>query len=667
MKTIPRLMIAAIGSGSGKTTLTCALLRNFYMRGRKVVAFKCGPDYIDPMFHKEVLHTPSYNLDVFMMGKENCTYLLEKHTREADIALIEGVMGFYDGLSDSTQASSYELAYETKTPVVLVVSCKGMGLSIVPLLKGFIEFRKNTIQGVILNDISSMSYVYYKNMIEKHTSLKVYGFMPHMEACSLESRHLGLITAKEVEDLANKIEILGKETRETIDFDGLINLANSSAQLQVEKPRCLREMKVQEEKVKIGIAKDKAFSFYYEDNLELLESLGAELVPFSPMEDKILPEGIQGLILGGGYPEIYSAELAANHEMKSAIYKALQKGMPCMAECGGFMYLQEKIKLLDGTSYEMVGYLKGEAFMTKRLIRFGYMELECERDNILTDKGEKLRVHEFHYSDSTYNGESFISRKPYKQQNWPAIIADEHIFAGYPHIHFYNNPELAKRFIEKCSQYAIIPDKMHVLPNEIEKESFRMIEEILGETVLDPIEAPIIKRAIHTSADFDYAKNMKFSQDAVTLALAAIKNGACIVTDTQMAKAGINKTTLKKFGMEVFCFVADEDVAAEAKEKGITRSAIAVKKAISLNKPIIFAIGNAPTALIAIADYIEQGILKPELVIGVPVGFVNVVESKELIMQKNVPYIVARGRKGGSNVAAAICNSLLYMADNRKL
>ncbi|MEG0579910.1 MAG: AAA family ATPase, partial [Niameybacter sp.] len=211
MKTIPRLMLAGTASGTGKTTITCAILKHFHNQNKKVVAFKCGPDYIDTMFHKEVLKTPSYNLDLFMMGKEVCNHLLVKHAKDADFSLIEGVMGFYDGISDTTEASSYALAFGTKTPVVLVVSCKGMGLSIVPLLQGYLNYKKNSIKGVILNDISQMTYDYYKKMIEAQTNLRVYGFMPHIEACRLESRHLGLITAKEVEAIESKIEKLGEE------------------------------------------------------------------------------------------------------------------------------------------------------------------------------------------------------------------------------------------------------------------------------------------------------------------------------------------------------------------------------------------------------------------------------------------------------------------------
>ena len=206
----------------------------------------------------------------------------------------------------------------------------------------------------------------------------------------------------------------------------------------------------------------------------------------------------------------------------------------------------------------------------------------------------------------------------------------------------------------------------NVLPQDIEKRSFELITQELGDSVFDPMEEPVIKRVIHTSADFDYAENLCFSKDAVPKGIAALQAGACIVTDTQMAKAGINKKTLAKFGGEVYCFMSDEDVAAAAKANGTTRATASMIKAASLQKPLIFAIGNAPTALVKLYEMITEGQIRPELVIGVPVGFVNVVESKELILQTDVPYIVARGRKGGSNVAAAICNAMLYMTGQRE-
>ncbi|MEF9959425.1 MAG: cobyrinate a,c-diamide synthase [Niameybacter sp.] len=700
-----RLMIAGIGSGAGKTTLTCALLKHFYEQKLKVASFKCGPDYIDPMFHKEVLHTPSYNLDLYMMGAENCNYLLDQHTKGRDLALIEGVMGFYDGIGDTTEASSYELAQETQTPVVLITSCQGMGLSVVPMLQGFMNFKENTIKGVVLNGISEMSYGYYKQMIEKHTTLKVYGYLPRIEAASLESRHLGLVTAKEVADLEDKIQILYEATQETLDIAGLLELAADVDPLQGDMPQALRgiiedtydvtcnveeelnknqnpdqEDKDQEDlkegqikytqkhsKIKIGIAKDKAFSFYYEDNLKLLETLGVELVAFSPLVDKALPNGIKGLLLGGGYPEVYAKQLAENKSMKQAMKQAIEAHMPCIAECGGFMYLQESLKLLDGSQYEMVGALKGEAFMTKRLVRFGYVELEAQQDTLLLQKGEKVKVHEFHYSDSKCNGIACKGRKANKVLEWECIEGGENLFAGYPHTHFYAQPKMAKNFVEACKNYKSDKNLKKLLPYEIEKESFRMIEEILGETEINPLYAPLIKRAIHTSADFEYVTNLCFSDHVVERAIQALKNGAHIVTDTQMAKAGINKTTLASFGGEVHCFVADEDVARRAKEEGTTRSAVAIEKAAELCGPLIFAIGNAPTALLKIKELIETGKLMPEVVIGVPVGFVNVVESKEQMMQVDVPYIIAKGRKGGSNIAAALCNALLYMAANRQI
>lgn len=205
-----------------------------------------------------------------------------------------------------------------------------------------------------------------------------------------------------------------------------------------------------------------------------------------------------------------------------------------------------------------------------------------------------------------------------------------------------------------------------VKPMDIEARSFEIITEELGDTKLIPGTEPIVKRCIHTSADFDYAKNLCFSEGAVEKAMEAIRGGACIVTDTQMAKAGINKKALARYGGEVYCFMSDEDVAEQAKEKGTTRATVSMEKAAALKKPLIFAIGNAPTALVRLYELIEDGRLSPALIIGVPVGFVNVVQSKELIMEAGVPYIVARGRKGGSNIAACICNALLYMLDNRR-
>ena len=448
-------MIGATGSGCGKTTLMCALLAYYKHNKQKVAAFKAGPDYIDPMFHQEVLQTDSYNLDLFMLGEEKCKTLLQTHGKEKDLCLMEGVMGYYDGIKDTSQSSACELALKTKTPSILVLSCKGMGLSVCAVIKGYLAFQDNTIQGVVLNGVKPMSYPYYKELIEKHTPIKVYGYMPYIEEARLESRHLGLVTAKEVQNLQEKIEHLRKETENTIDFEGLLELAQTAEPLS-GKALSKKEQSALEtprERIKIGIAKDEAFCFYYQDALTYLESLGAELVPFSPLKDAKLPEGICGLLLGGGYPELHLKALQENQTMKKSIYEALESGMPCVAECGGFMYLQKGITPLEGEKYEMVGYLEGQAKMQTRLGPFGYRELIAKEDNLLLEKGESFYGHEFHYSISTHTGESCIAKKPLTNRQWECVVATKTLFASYIHLHFYGNEKAAKRFITQCKEY----------------------------------------------------------------------------------------------------------------------------------------------------------------------------------------------------------------------
>lgn len=449
MSNRPRIMIAATGSGAGKTTVTCALLKALSKQKIKAVSFKCGPDYIDPMFHREVLGTPSRNLDLFMLGENTCKYLLYQNSKESDLSVIEGVMGFYDGIGKGWESSSYELSEKTKTPVVLVVSCSGMGFSVVPLIKGYLELEKNNIQGVILNHTSKMMYGYYKSMIEEYLPIKVMGYMPALPECNLESRHLGLITAKEVEAIEEKMDRLGEVACETLDIEGLIALGQQSQPLSFEVP----EIEPVGKGIRVGIARDRAFSFYYQDNLELLEKLGVYLVPFSPMTDKELPENLDGLLLGGGYPEVYAKELADNHTMKESLRKAISNGLPCHAECGGFMYLQQKLTTLEGKSYEMVGYLPGEASMTKRLQRFGYITLCAKEDTLLAKAGDRIQAHEFHYSDSTVNGNSFEVIKPLSTKIWDCMVASPSLVAGYPHIHFYSNIAFAKNFTKKCLDF----------------------------------------------------------------------------------------------------------------------------------------------------------------------------------------------------------------------
>lgn len=452
---VPRVMFAAASSGCGKTTVTCAVLQALKNRGIDCISFKCGPDYIDPMFHREALGIASRNLDLFFAKEQTVRYLLQKNSQGKDFALIEGVMGYYDGISTKGYASSWCLARATKTPTILILDCRGMSTSIAAQLLGYLSFEEQSqIRGVILNRISKGLYPEIKELIEsRFTNITVCGYMPKMPDCSLESRHLGLVTAGEVANLKEKLVRLGKQAEESIDLSALLSIANTAPELSEEtsaQPISLPQPL--SEPVKIGVAKDKAFHFYYEDNLSLLTELGAQLIFFSPMQDS-LPEDLDGLLIGGGYPEVYAQTLSQNQQIRNQIKLALQNGLPCIAECGGFQYLQEELEGEDGTSYPMVGFLKGKSFRTEGLRRFGYVNLTANEDNLLCKKGEGFPAHEFHYWDSENTGSSFHAQKPMRKANWECIVANDHFVGGYPHLYFYSQPEMAKRFLEKCLTY----------------------------------------------------------------------------------------------------------------------------------------------------------------------------------------------------------------------
>lgn len=447
----PRLMLAAASSGSGKTTIACAILQALTRMGEHPVSFKCGPDYIDPMFHRQVLGVPSRNLDLFFSDEATAAYLLQKNSENFSLAFIEGVMGYYDGIATTTEASSWQLAKATQTPVVLVLNCKGMSVSIAAQLGGYLSYQPDSqIKGVILNQVSKSIYPEIKALIEQRYDVAVCGYMPKMSDCSLESRHLGLVTAEEIGDLQQRLEKLGEQAMQTIDLPLLLKIAAQApalavpaVQLPAPNPTPLR----------IGVARDKAFSFYYADNLELLEQLGAQLVEFSPLHDPQLPDDLDGLLLGGGYPELYADTLSQNRTLMAQIKAALQNGLPCIAECGGFQYLCEQLEGADSKSYPMVGFLPGSSFRTPSLRRFGYVRLTAQKDNLLCKKGEGFAAHEFHYWDSQHCGNGCIAQKPCRRSSWECVICDENFWAGYPHLYFYANVQMAKNFLNRCNRF----------------------------------------------------------------------------------------------------------------------------------------------------------------------------------------------------------------------
>lgn len=440
-KMIPRVVLAGTNSGCGKTTVTCAVLQALVNRGMNVGAFKCGPDYIDPMFHSRIIGAKSANLDLFFFRENTLRWLLAKNAADRDVSIIEGVMGFYDGMGlITTKASTYEVAKVTESPVVLVVGAKGASLSVLATIQGFLTlYPDNHIQGVILNQCTAMTYPALAEAIRERFHIRTLGFLPKMPDYTLESRHLGLVTAAEVEGLKEKLQAMAIQAEKTIDLDGLLELTREAKPVFCEKIEL-----PQYEPVRLAVARDNAFCFYYEDSLEALAEMGAELIDFSPLYDKQLPENIHGLYLGGGYPELYAEQLSANVTMRESICTALEQGLPCIAECGGFMYLTRSI-----AEHPMAAAIPGECFDHGKLTRFGYMTLQAKRDNLLCRAGEKIPGHEFHHWDCTVPGNSFTAVKA-NGRSWDCAVATDCLYAGYPHFHFYANPSFAKGFYETC-------------------------------------------------------------------------------------------------------------------------------------------------------------------------------------------------------------------------
>ena len=430
-----RLMISGTNSGCGKTTVFCAILQALKNRGQDVAAFKCGPDYIDPMFHARVVGAPSANLDSFLSG-EWLPALFADSAREINLA--EGAMGYYDGMGQEAKHSAYDVASRLQMPAVLVVDGKGSSLSVLAVLQGFLRFKeKSGIRGFILNRVTQKTYEGLK-ALWKEKDAKLYGYFPALpEEYGLKSRHLGLVTAGEVENLREMTQYLARQAEQTLDIDGLISLAHSAPALSAAQPPLPKL-----EKMRFAVARDEAFCFYYEDNLRLLQKLGGEIVTFSPLRDAQVPQA-DCLYLGGGYPELYADALEKNVSMRESIRAAVKSGVPVFAECGGFMYLNA---LLDGR--EMCGVLGGECVNRGRLVRFGYTELELRRDCLLGPAGSRLRAHEFHYYDCTDNGSDALAYRGGESR--PCMAATESLAAGFPHIHFYGNLACAEYFYRKC-------------------------------------------------------------------------------------------------------------------------------------------------------------------------------------------------------------------------
>lgn len=433
----PRVMFAAMRSGSGKTTVTCGVLAALKKENIRMQAYKCGPDYIDPMFHRTVLGIDTGNLDTFFADADAIGRILARDTKDAELIVMEGVMGYYDGVGGTTtMASSYELSKVTKTPIVLIVDAKGASVTLAATIRGIMEYKKDSrIAGVILNRVSPMFYSRIKHVIETECGIPVLGYLPENASFAVPSRHLGLLQPDEMQKQRDWVETVAEAARKTIDIDGILEIAAQAETLQIQKATGDTEKCKFPAGYRIGVARDAAFSFYYRENLRMLEDMGATLVFFSPLADAHVPE-VDALIFGGGYPELYAKQLYENQSMRVSVRQALESGMPCHAECGGFLYLGKSLADAEGNVYEMVGFLDGAGFRTERLQRFGYVELAPQEADAFA-VNTILRGHEFHYWDSTDCGDACLAWKPLsKQKTYPCMVKKKGTFAGFPHLYY---------------------------------------------------------------------------------------------------------------------------------------------------------------------------------------------------------------------------------------
>ena len=446
-----KLMIAAPKSGSGKTTITIALLKALKENSIKTVSFKCGPDYIDPLFHKMVLGIPSYNLDTFFTGDIKTKELFLENSNGFDYALTEGVMGIFDGVGGSSlKGSSYNLAEVCDMPIVMVFDAKGMGaISVSAMIKGFLSYdEKNLIKGVILNKISKPFYEKIKDQVEKETGIKLLGCMPENKDINISSRHLGLVTPNDIADIDEILNKLYEEFSCNVSLDEILDVAGEdSANTAFDK-----EGKTIENKCNIAIAKDDAFCFLYEENINLLKQNGANIIYFSPLKDNGIPKDADAIIIPGGYPEEHLEELSKNTVMLKSIKEAYENKMPIIAECGGFMYLHDSIEDKENNSFAMAGVVKGKCFYLGKSKRFGYIEIK-EKNADYLGEGESIKGHEFHYYESDNNGDSCVAIKPSNKSEYECVIKEDNLWAGFAHLYYPSNERFAKSVIKKAEEY----------------------------------------------------------------------------------------------------------------------------------------------------------------------------------------------------------------------
>lgn len=458
--TIRKVTIAGINSGCGITTVTMGILATLYVMGLDVQPFKVGPDYITTMLHSFITGKDSRNLDSWMLDIDTVVHLFERNATIADISVIEGTNGLYDGIGENTiVGSTAHVSKIVKSPVILVANAEGISLSIVPMINGYADYDKNLdIIGVILNKVESEErYEFLKAAIESGTGLKVFGYLPKMD--ELPCMHLDLVPQEDLNDLKRRIRILVEQVIKTIDVDLIIKMSNRPAVSYLNSTKFVFDNKP-DEKVKIAVAKDKAFSYYYKDNLDLLELMGAEIKYFSPLVDEILPKDVSGIYFGGGYFEYYLEELQENKTLINDIKRKIVEGIPTYAEGDSLLYLSDYVEYENQEKLMMTGIINGYCKISDGFDKLGYVDIEVIRDNVLAQKGCRIRGHEFHRSHINILSEDiklcFNIHKKCCEENpitWQGGYSIYNMLAAYPQIHFWSNMNFAQSFIDKCVKY----------------------------------------------------------------------------------------------------------------------------------------------------------------------------------------------------------------------
>ncbi|SDH78254.1 cobyrinate a,c-diamide synthase [Halanaerobium congolense] len=446
-----KIVIAGSRSGVGKTTISLGLMAALKKRGFKVQPFKVGPDYIDPGFHTLICGRDSYNLDSYFLGAAGVNKVFSEKSKQADISMIEGVMGLFDGKGKNSTSSTAEIAKIINAPVILIIDARKVAQSAAAVVYGYKNYdQKLNLKGVIINNISSPHHfeLLKKAIKDKMSDLIVLGYLPKNQDLELPERHLGLVPVSESSELKAYSQKLVELMEKYIDIEQVIEIS------QVESENLLKNnlaIKSTIKNIKIGLASDQAFNFYYQINLDLLKAAGAKIVEFSPLTDSRLPE-VDAVYLGGGFPESFLQELAANREFKSDFKEKVKQGLPAYAECGGLMYFCRQVKDFEGKEFQMLDLLPAEIEMTSKLQEMGYREVEASADNLLFKKGEKARGHVFHYSRISKIDQkvkrSYNYRK--KEEGYSSL---DNILASYIHLHFASNLQIVKNYLEKALIY----------------------------------------------------------------------------------------------------------------------------------------------------------------------------------------------------------------------